>query len=103
MAEGRVKLANTETFFEPLFAMFKSQKRADESFGDFCARVRRRGTLACLSSSMGLASHGRRRRLARDVCRSVVRLVLLVVIIINVENVSELGSARLSRGKPPGS
>jgi len=37
--QGRVKLADMETFFEPLFAMFKSQKRADESFGDFCARV----------------------------------------------------------------
>ena len=35
--QGRVKLADMETFFEPLFAMFKSQRRAEESFGDFCA------------------------------------------------------------------
>jgi len=37
--QGRVKLSEMETFFEPLFALFKSQRRADESFGDFCARV----------------------------------------------------------------
>jgi sulfite reductase (ferredoxin) len=37
--QGRVKVADLETFFEPLFAMFKSQRRAEESFGDFCARV----------------------------------------------------------------
>jgi len=36
--ENRVKLSDFETFFEPLFAMFKSQRRVGESFGDFCAR-----------------------------------------------------------------
>jgi sulfite reductase (ferredoxin) len=37
---GRVKVKDLETFFEPLFALFKAQRRgADETFGDFCARV----------------------------------------------------------------
>jgi sulfite reductase (ferredoxin) len=36
----RVKLADLEAFLEPLFAMFKAQRRgADETFGDFTARV----------------------------------------------------------------
>jgi len=37
---GRVKVKDLETFLEPLFALFKAQRRgADETFGDFCARV----------------------------------------------------------------
>jgi hypothetical protein len=36
----RVKLADLEAFLEPLFARFKAQRRgADETFGDFTARV----------------------------------------------------------------
>ncbi|KAI3423846.1 hypothetical protein D9Q98_009681 [Chlorella vulgaris] len=36
----RVKVKDFETFLEPLFAAFKAQRRgADETFGDFCARV----------------------------------------------------------------
>lgn len=37
--EGRVKLNDLEAFLEPLFALFKSQRRPSESFGDFCGRV----------------------------------------------------------------
>lgn len=35
----RVKVKDLETFLEPLFALFKAQKRSEETFGDFCARV----------------------------------------------------------------
>ena len=36
----RVKIKDLEAFFEPLFALIKAQRRgADETFGDFCARV----------------------------------------------------------------
>jgi sulfite reductase (ferredoxin) len=35
----RVKLKDFETFFEPIFAAFKEQRRGSERFGDFCARV----------------------------------------------------------------
>jgi len=35
----KVKVADLETFFEPLFYFFKSRRNNEESFGDFCARV----------------------------------------------------------------
>ena len=36
----RVKVKDFETFFEPLFALFKAQRRGEgESFGDFAARL----------------------------------------------------------------
>jgi sulfite reductase (ferredoxin) len=35
----RVKVKELEAFFEPLFALFKADRRGDESFGDFAARV----------------------------------------------------------------
>lgn len=37
--QDRVKLSDFESFFEPIFALFKSQRRVGESFGDFCGRV----------------------------------------------------------------
>ncbi len=37
---ARPPVQDFETFLEPLFAAFKAQRRgADETFGDFCARV----------------------------------------------------------------
>jgi sulfite reductase (ferredoxin) len=35
----RVKLKDFETFFEPLFTIFKARRRSGESFGDFTARI----------------------------------------------------------------
>ena len=37
--QQKVKLRDFETFFEPLFAFFKSRRKESESFGDFCSRI----------------------------------------------------------------
>lgn len=36
---NKVKLAEFETFFEPLFFFFKSRRQPEELFGDFCDRM----------------------------------------------------------------
>ncbi len=35
----RVKVKDIEAFFEPIFALFKQQRQAGESLGDWAARV----------------------------------------------------------------